>query len=157
MKTRWMLLAGALLTAAMASGAPDVALAHDFSLECSPALLDGLYIFAATGWGVLPNTTPVPDPLPPKAIIEWVRFNGDGTLSSAGATKSLNGMVSPSPGGTTGTYTLADVDTGCQGTVTFGTGQTFDIFTSVFASGEIWMIQTNQNNVFRGNATKVAR
>src|SRR5215469_3428870 len=153
MKIRRLFLATALLAVTMAPGVPVVAQAHGFG--CSVALLDGLYIFAATGWGALPGTTPV-DPLPPKAIIEWIRFNGNGSLTSAGATRSLDRSITQSTVTTTGSYTLGDVDTGCQGTITFDTGPKFDIFTSILASGEIWMIQTNMGNVFRGNATRVA-
>jgi len=155
MTKRRLFLASALLTAAMTSAGLGVAQAHAFG--CSVALLDGLYIFAATGWGALPGTMAV-DPLPPKAIIEWIRFNGNGSLTSPGSTRSLDGMITQSTQTTTGSYTLGDVDTGCQGTITFDSGPKFDIFTSILASGEIWMIQTNMNgNVFRGNATKVAR
>jgi hypothetical protein len=40
----------------------------------------------------------------PKAIVELIRFNGDGTLSVPGATRSVNGTVASSLPGGTGTY-----------------------------------------------------
>ena len=54
----------------------------------SVATLDGKFIFAASG-----HIIPAAGPAQPKAIVEWIRFNGDGTLSVAGATRSLNGVI----------------------------------------------------------------
>jgi hypothetical protein len=140
-------------------GVVDVEFAHSAPSRCKLSDLNGLYTFAATGWGIAPGTTPVPDPLPPKAIIEWIRFNGDGTLDALGATRSLNGQIAQIPGGSTGTYTVTDLtppDGGCAGGIIFSGSQTYDLF---FApNGEaISMIQTNMNNVFQGTATKVSR
>jgi hypothetical protein len=159
MNGRRVLLGVVLLTAAVALGMPNVELAHSAPSHCKLSDLKGQYIFAATGWGILPGTTPVPDPLPPKAIIEWIHFNGDGTLDSAGATRSLNGQIAQIPGGgTSSIYTVTDLtppDGGCSGTITFTNGPSFDLFFG--AKGDvIWMIQTNPNNVFQGTATKVS-
>ena len=40
----------------------------------SVATLDGKFIFAASG-----HIIPAAGPAQPKAIVEWIRFNGDGT------------------------------------------------------------------------------
>ena len=149
-----------LSAAAMLAAARAVALADGGRFRCAPALLDGLYVLSATGWGIVPGTTPDPSaPLPPKAIIELIRFNGDGTLVSPASTRSVNGSVVSSTS-STGIYTIDDVDQsggGCSGTITFTEGPRWAFFTSVFAAGELWVILTNDKNVFRGNVTKIAR
>jgi len=116
-----------------------------------------MYIFAATG-----HIIPASGPAQPKAIVEWIRFNGDGTLSSAGATRSLNGVIAQisSSDGAGASYTVADLvptGEGSTGTLAFSArGPNFDLFIPPKVE-DIWMIQTNPNNVFQGTATKVAR
>jgi hypothetical protein len=78
------------------------ALGHDRD-RCTVDTLEGLYVFTATSFSV---PTP-PTPALPKAIIELIRFNGDGTLTVPGATVSLNGVLPSVPPGGTGTYTVA--------------------------------------------------
>ncbi len=125
-----------LVTAAMALGMSGVALAGN---NCSLKTLQGSFVFTANGYNVVAG---VPQP---KAIIEVIDFNGDGTLSVPAATRSINGVLVRTPPGGTGTYT---VDPSCAGTIVFD-GPTFDIFIS--PKGEkIWMIQTNSGTVFVG-------
>ena len=113
---------------------------------CSNATLRGLYVFSASGFQIVAGVAQ------PKAIVEPIRFEGDGTLSSPGATRSVNGTIFRSPAGGGGTYALG---TDCIGTLVFPGGPTFDIFAS--PKGEdMWMIQTNPNNVFQGNVTRVS-
>lgn len=126
----------------------------DAGRNCTVATLDGLYVFAASGFII-----PASGPAQPKAIVEWIRFNGDGTVFVAGATRSLNGVIAQIPGGGGGSYTVTDLappDGGCAGTLTFGT-LTFDLFIQSKADEKIWLIQTNPNNVFQGTATRVSR
>ena len=131
------------VAAALAAiGAPQRAMAQ--SGACSLQTLRGSYIFAATGHNIVAG---VPQP---KAIIEAIDFNGDGTLDVPAATVSINGTVSRSAGGV-GVYTL---DGECRGTVTFTPGPSFDIFVDR-AGREAWMIQTNPNTVFQGTVTRV--
>ena len=114
--------------------------------QCREQKLIGLYVFSATGYTFVSSVAQ------PKAIVELIRFNGDGTLTVPGATRSINGVIGVSPPGGTGTYML---DADCRGSLAFSSGNTFDIFAS--PSGEdLWMIQTNPNNVFQGNVTKVS-
>jgi len=103
-------------------------------------------VFSATGYTIVAGVAQ------PKAIVELIRFNGDGTLTVPGATRSINGVIGQVPAGGTGTYTLgAD----CIGTLAFTGGPTFDVFAS--PKGEdLWMIQTNPNSVFQGNVTRVS-
>jgi hypothetical protein len=89
----------------------------------------------------------------PKAIIEVIDFNGDGTLSVPAAIRIVNGVVARSDPGGTGSYT---VEAGCTGALAFDGGPSFDIFPS--PEGEdLWMIQTNPDTVFQGTATRVSR
>jgi hypothetical protein len=122
--------------------------------RCTTETLDGLYVFAASGFIV-----PAMGPAQPKAIVELIRFHGDGTLDVPGATRSLNGVIGQVPPGGTGTYTVANLvppDGACLGTLTFTDGPSFDLFIPI--NGEkIRMIQTNPNNVFEGTVTRIAR
>lgn len=109
--------------------------------SCALNTLHGTYVFTATGFNVAAGVTQT------KAIVEVVTFNGDGTLSVPAATRSVDGVLSRTPPGGTGTYT---VDAGCTGTVAFA-GPTFDTFVS--PKGErLWMIQSNSGAVFQGTA-----
>ena len=144
-----------LVAAAMAV-ACGVALADDVK-RCSTQALEGLYVFSASGF-IIPAGGARAQP---KAIVEWIRFNGDGTLSSSGATRSLNGVVAevPPSDGVGSSYSVANLEppgTACKGTLVFLNGPSFDLF--IAPKGEdIWMIQTNAGNVFQGTATKVSR
>ena len=110
---------------------------HDDDI-CGLRTLRGTYVFAASGFNIVAGIAQ------PKAIIEVIEFNGDGTLSVPRATLGVNGMiVHPPP--SIGTYT---VENDCSGAILFG-GPTFDIFISSGAD-EIWMIQTIQTPSSRG-------
>jgi hypothetical protein len=137
----------AMVGAAIALGVSGVSLADDGKKTCALDTLDGLYIFTATGYNIVSGVAQ------PKAIVEVIRFNGDGTLTVPAATHSINGVVAQSPSGGTGTYT---VDAGCTGTLAFTGGPSFDLFIPL-KGDELWMIQTNQNTVFQGNVVKVSR
>lgn len=112
---------------------------------CGVKSLRGTYVFAATGFNIVAGVAL------PKAIVEVLEFNGDGTLSVPAATLSANGVIVRSVEGS-GTYTVAD---DCSGTIIFA-GPAFDIFLSPDAD-TIWMIQNNPNTVFQGTATRTRR
>jgi hypothetical protein len=131
-----------LVATAMALGVSGVALANDCTLKS----LHGTYVFTASGYNFVAGVAQ------PKAIVEVIDFNGDGTLSVPAATRSVNGVVAVTPPGGVGTYT---VDAGCTGTITFG-GPAFDIFISPRAE-KIWMIQTNSDTVFEGISESTQR
>ena len=136
-----------LIIAAIAVAASTSSLADDAPRSCSVESLTGLYVFSATGYIIVGGVAQ------PKAIVEMIRFNGDGTLTVPAATRSINGVIGRSPPGGTGTYTL---EAGCNGTLSFTGGPSFDIFVS--PKGEdLWMIQTNDGTVFQGNVTRVSR
>lgn len=153
MAIRQISLAAALLTSSIVLGAPGGALAAE-DAHCSTRTLNGLYVFSASG-----DVVPASGPAQPKAIVEVIRFDGDGTLTVPAATRSMNGVVAQSPPGGTGIYSVADLvpaDGACAGHLTFTNGPSFDLF--IRANGEkIWMIQTDGGNVFQGAARRVSR
>jgi len=109
--------------------------------DCTLKTLRGTYVFTASGYNIVAGVAQ------PKAIVEVINFNGDGTLTVPAATRSVNGVVARSPAGGGGTYT---VEAGCTGKIAFdGPGPAFDIFISP-PGGKIWMIQTNSDTVFEG-------
>ena len=137
-----------LLAVAMPFGISGTALADgDSQGVCGPQTLHGSYIFTAHGWNIVDGAAQ------PKAIVEGIDFNGDGTLSVPFSTISINGIIIQVPPGGVGVYT---VETTCQGTLTFTNGPSYDLF--VQPSGkQLWMIQTDANTVFEGTVTKVSR
>jgi hypothetical protein len=123
------------------------AMAKDRS--CSLGTLEGDYVFSASGHSLIAGVWA------PKAILEYIHFNGDGTLSVTAATVANagnSGIVTQSPPGGTGTYAL---DANCKGTLQFTPGPSFDIFVAP-RGRELWMIQTNPANVFQGHVKKVS-
>jgi len=133
------------LVAAMALGTSDTARAAIAPQPCGVYILRGSYLFAAHGWNIVGGVAQ------PKAIVEGIDFNGDGTLVSPFATVSINGTILHSSG-SLGTYT---VNADCTGTLSFTGGASFDI--SVEVSGrQLWMIQTGPGSpVFEGTVTRV--
>jgi hypothetical protein len=123
------------------------AVAHD--KECSLSTLRGDYVFSASGHSLIAGVWQ------PKAIVESLHFNGDGTLTVIAATVANagnSGLVTQSPPGGTGTYVL---DANCKGTLQFTPGPSFDIFVARRGNG-FWMIQTTPGNVFQGHVKKVS-
>ena len=144
MKTRLIkTVMTSLIATVMAFGISETTHAQ----TCRKQTLKGSYLFTAHGWNIVSGVAV------PKAIVEGIDFNGDGTLVSPFATVSINGTTIHS-GNTPGTYT---VEADGRGTLTFTGGASFDIF--VEAGGkQLWMIQTGPAAapaVFEGTATRV--
>jgi len=133
-----------IIVMSLTVGVSTAALAGD-APECSARTLHGRYVFSASGFAIVAGVTV------PKAIIEVIDFNGDGTLAVPGATRSINGVVTRSLP-SVGTYTVAE---DCTGTITFA-GPLFDIFVAP-RGNQFWLIQTNPDNVFQGSATRTSR
>src|SRR5262249_43426109 len=112
----------------------------DDAKECSNASLRGLYLFNASGYNIVSGVAQ------PKAVVEYIHFNGDGTLTAPAATTSINGTILHSAN-TPGTY---QVFAGCTGTLQFGPpGPAFDLF--VPAKGQfVVMIQTANPPAIQG-------
>jgi hypothetical protein len=131
----------------------QAALAQTADNQCNAAMLRGLYAFNASGFNVLAGN------VLPKSIVEFIRFNGDGTLSVPAATRSLNGVIVRIPPFGLGTYTVAP---DCTGSLVFGPpGPTFDLF--IGPSGlKIRMIQVTDPTpgalpVLQGIVEKIGR
>ena len=133
------------LAAAVAQGTSGVARPDSGVHECGVHTLRSSYLFATHGWNIVGGVAV------PKAIVEGIDFNGDGTLVSPFATVSINGTIIHSSG-SLGTYT---VNTDCTGTLSFTGGASFDIFVEPNGK-QLWMIQTGpMPAVFEGVATRV--
>jgi hypothetical protein len=134
------------LGAAVAQGTSGVARPDNGMRACDAHTLRGSYLFATHGWNIVGGIAQ------PKAIVEGIDFNGDGTLVSPFATVSINGTIIHSSG-SPGTYT---VNMDCTGTLSFTGGASFDIF--VESDGkQLWMIQTGPGSpVFEGTVTRVS-
>ena len=149
MKSRWALLAGGLLVAAMTFGVSGIASANGRD-RCTDAALDGFYVFTASGFDIVSGVSQ------PIAIVELIRFNGDGTVDVPGGRVSVNGSIFPTVA--TGTYTIASLtapNKGCEGSLTFP-GVHLYMFIPPDAH-HIQLIQTDPGTVFRGTATKVSK
>src|SRR2546429_1589687 len=133
------------LVAATAFSTPSAARAQPLVPPCGVYTLSGSYLFATHGWNIVGGVAQ------PKAIVEGLNFNGDGTLVSPFATVSINGTIIHSSG-SLGTYT---VNTDCTGTLSFTGGASFDIFVEPNGK-QLWMIQTGPGSpVFEGAVTRV--
>jgi hypothetical protein len=123
----------------------------DNGKACSLSTLDSLYLFSASGFNIIGGVAQ------PKAVVELIRFNGDGTLTGGPATASINGTITRSPAGGLGSYTVA---TNCTGTLDFGppTHFTYDFFIAPKAAYLV-MIQTGGPvpGVLQGTADKLSR
>ncbi|MGI8957463.1 MAG: hypothetical protein ACR2II_11200 [Chthoniobacterales bacterium] len=137
-----------LLAAAISFGLASSVRAAGDGQVCGPQTLRGSYVFTAHGFNIVSGVAQ------PKAIVEGIDFNGDGTLSVPFGTLSVNGFIIQIAPGGVGTYTL---DASCQGTLTFTSGPVnYNIF--VLGGGkEISMIQTDANTVFEGTVKRVSR
>jgi hypothetical protein len=128
-------------------------------LKCKTEFLRGQYVFSATGFTRPPTSTPGTLWVP-KAILEVLQFNGDGTLTTPGLAVAnpfgdLGNILQPPTDGAPGIYTIND---DCSGTVQFldAANVTFKIQLDGPFGFTMWMIQTNPaNNVFQGMAKRV--
>jgi hypothetical protein len=138
-------------------GFPCIAAAEPTN-RCKDRILRGEYVFTATGFTRASNSLPG-TPWVPKAILEVLQFNGDGTLSTPAVTAAnpfgdLGTILQP-PSGAPGVYAIND---DCTGTVQFSDANNvmFNIYVDPPQGNTIWMIQTNPaNNVFQGSAKRV--
>jgi hypothetical protein len=146
----WMIGIGLSFSVGLLTVAPGYAEEKDHVTECTLATLTGTYVFTATGYTITPSG---PEP---KAIVEMIDFDGEGTLTVPAVSRSLNGVILPNQVGLPGTYT---VNENCTGTITFGEpgsgGPTFDIVIAPNGK-ECYMIQTNANNVLAGVSRRVS-
>lgn len=136
-----------VVAAALAIGVSGIAFADGDGNRCGLETLHGRYVFSASGFAVNAVTGAVQ----PKAIVEVIDFNGDGTLAVPAATRSVNGVIARSLP-SVGSYTVTE---DCAGAISFD-GPAFDIFIAP-RGNQLWLIQTNPNNVFQGSATRTSQ
>jgi len=124
--------------------------------RCDVGLLDGLYVFSASGFAI-----PSGAPSFPKAIIEVLRFHGDGTVETPAASVNMNGTPTTSTPGGSGTYTVSELsppEAVCIGTLTFSNPPHPSFNIVINPNGKrIWLIMTSPPAVFEGKAVKVSR
>lgn len=130
----------------------------DPASKCKDDILKGQYVFTATGF-TRPATSLAGTPWVPKAILEVLHFNGDGTLTTPVVAVANpfgdSGTVLQPPAGAPGLYSIND---DCSGSVQFldANNATFKIYVDPPRGDTIWMIQTNPTqNVFQGRAKRV--
>jgi len=133
--TSHLLFACALasLVAAMAVSTPSAARAEAGAQVCSVNRLQGLYLWTFDGYTRLGGN------LLPKAVLQGLQFNGDGTTYNTFGTVNIGGTLTIDATGGVGTYTVA---ADCTGTLSITGGPTFNIY--VGPGGKvIWTTQTN--------------
>lgn len=131
----------AILIATMALGTPATAqpTAAD-ARECSADKLRGLYLWTFDGY------TRSNGNLLPKAVMQGLQFNGDGTTYNPFGTVNIGGAIIIDATGGVGTYTVA---ADCTGTLSIVNGPSFNIYVGPGAK-QVW---TTQTNVGPGNGT----
>ncbi len=147
-------IAGCLASLALAC-LPGLAAAGPFA-ACSNRVLNGRYVFTASGFTRAPASAPG-TPWVPKAILEVLQFNGNGSVSTPSLTVANPfgdfGAILQPPAGAAGEYT---VNADCTGTLHFmdANNVTYAIYVEPFGL-EVHMIQTNpSNNVLEGSAKR---
>lgn len=117
---------------------------------CGESTLEGLYVFSATGYNIVQGVAQ------PKAVTEFIRFNGDGTVTVLAAVASLNGVILRPPPNGTGTYTVAAE---CTGSLQFDDPRhtAFDLFITP-GGDQIYMNQTGGAvpGVLQGTARRLS-
>jgi hypothetical protein len=141
---------------ALSAWLPGFAAAQS-SNQCKAEMLKGQYVFTANGFTRAPNSAPG-TPWVPKAILEIIVFNGDGSLTSPTVTLANPfgdlGQILQPPSGAPGAYI---VNEDCTGRIHFfdANGVMFNIYVEPPRGDTIQMIQTNPaNNVFQGTARR---
>ncbi|MFO1413919.1 MAG: hypothetical protein U1F10_08430 [Burkholderiales bacterium] len=127
--------------------------------KCGPEMLNGRYVFTATG-STRPSSSGPGTPWVPKAILEVIAFNGDGTLTVPSAVVAnpfgdTGGILQPPPSAATSAYI---VNEDCTGRLHFfdGNGVMFALYVEGPTGDTVQLIQVSPpNNVFQGTARRV--
>ncbi len=121
------------LVAAMALGTSGTARATaGFPQPCSAQTLNGLYLWTFDGYANFGGD------LVPKAIMQGIRFNGDGTTFNPFGTVNIGGTIIIDATGGVGTYTVA---ADCTGTLSITDGPSFNMYVGPGAQ-QLWITQT---------------
>jgi hypothetical protein len=138
------------LAAAMAQGPGTSATAGP--AVCSVGMLRGSYLMSLDGYDLLNgNFVPI-------AVMQGLRFNGDGTTLNTFGTVNIGGTIIFDAGGFSGTYTVA---ADCTGTLSPAPGiaPTFNIYVGPGAQ-QVWIIQSGPEGdgtpgVTKGTAVRI--
>ena len=122
------------LAATMAPGTSATARA-EVDRHCSVGMLRGLYLWTFDGYANLGGN------LVPKAVMQGLRFNGDGTTFNPFGTVNIGGTIIIDATGGVGTYT---VNPDCTGTLSITNGPTFNIYVGPGAQ-KVWTLETSPN------------
>ena len=118
------------LAATMAPGTSATARAAA-DRHCSADMLRGLYLWTWDGYQNVGGN------LVPKAIMQGLRFNGDGTTFNPFGTVNIGGFIIIDATGGVGTYTVA---ADCTGTLSITDGPSFNIYVGPGAQ-QVWTTQ----------------
>lgn len=146
MKKTWT--AAALAICAMAWSAPG--LAQDGNADpqqCSLRTLNGSYVLAASGFVIVAGVAQ------PKALIEQIDFNGEGSAVSPHAAVAVNG--NPLAFSTGGAASYGFDDGSCSGTITFANGPTHKVYMAPDGDKGWTLLMAPPSNVFQGTLTRV--
>ena len=119
------------LAAAMALGTSATAGPAADAQGCSVGMLRGLYLWTFDGY------TDLGGGLLPKAVMQGLRFNGDGTTYNTFGTVNIGGTIIIDATGGVGTYTVA---ADCTGTLSITDGPSFNIYVGPGAQ-QVWTTQ----------------
>src|SRR5438132_239869 len=133
--TSYLLFACALvsLVAAMALGTSATAGAAADGQVCSVHMLKGLYLWTFDGYENFGGN------FVPKAIMQGLQFNGDGTTYNPFGTVNIGATIIIDATGGVGTYTVAP---DCTGTLSITGGPSFNMYIGP-GGKQIWTTQTN--------------
>ena len=149
--TSYLLFACALvsLVAAMALGTSATAGAAADGQACSVHMLKGLYLWTFDGYENFGGN------FVPKAIMQGLQFNGDGTTFNPFGTVNIGGTIIFDVTGGPGTYTVA---ADCTGTLTPGPGisPTFNIYVGPGAQ-HVWTLEISSPNPPAGIGVSVGK
>jgi hypothetical protein len=130
------------LAATMAPGTSATARA-EADRHCSVGMLRGLYLWTFDGYANFGGD------LVPKAVMQGLRFNGDGTTFNPFGTVNIGGTIIIDATGGVGTYTVA---ADCTGTMSITDGPSFNIYVGPGAQ-QIWTTQVAGDVVGLGVGT----
>ena len=133
--TSYLLFACALvsLVAAMALGTSATAGPAPDAQVCGVGMLRGTYVWTFDGYTRLGGN------LLPKAVMQGLQFNGDGTTYNTFGTVNIGGTIIIDATGGVGIYTVA---ADCTGTLSITNGPSFNMYIGPGAK-QLWTTQTN--------------
>lgn len=99
--------------------------------HCNVHMLRGLYLWTWDGYADLGGN------LVPKAVMQGLQFNGDGTTFNPFGTVNIGGSIIIDATGGVGTYTVAP---DCTGTLTITDGPSFNMYVGPGAQ-QLWITQ----------------